>query len=292
MSKKIINLIGYASGAAAAQPGCADGPAYLRASLPLAHLALTHQLALHWTLLSPDTSLSQQTAIVTALSKQLATITERCVAAHEAFCVIAGDHSSGIGTWSGVAKALRAEGDLGLIWIDAHLDAHTPETTHSGNIHGMPTATLLGQGYPELTTIADQTTKIKAENICFIGIRSFESEETDLLNKIGARIYYIEEVTERGFTAVFQEALAHVKKNTAGFGISLDLDGLDPSFAPGTGMHEPNGLSLPQVLENLATVRDDPNFLGLEIAEFDPHACPDGRTTQAICDMLRSVFCK
>jgi len=155
----------------------------------------------------------------------------------------------------------------------------------------MPTATLLGYGHAELLTISDMHPKIKPQHICFIGIRSFETEEAQLLTRLGARIFYIEEVIERGFPSVFEEALRIVKNRTAGFGISLDLDGLDPIFAPGTGMHEPNGLSLPEVLQSFATVCGDPHFLGLEIAEFDPHACPDGRTTQAICDLLRAAFC-
>jgi len=107
MNKKIINLIGYASGAAAASPGCADGPEALRTSSQLAQLAATQNLALDWTMLSPNKALSTSVAIVAALSQQLAAVSEKSVMQHEAFCVIAGDHSSGIGTWSGVAKALR-----------------------------------------------------------------------------------------------------------------------------------------------------------------------------------------
>lgn len=290
MDKKIINLIGYASGIAAANPGCADGPATLRTSSQLAQLAATQNLLLQWTMLSPDKALSTQVAIVSALSARLAAATEHAVMQHEAFCVIAGDHSSGIGTWSGVAKALRPQGDLGLIWIDAHLDAHTPETTHTNNIHGMPTATLLGHGHAELLTITDIHPKIKPEHICYIGIRSFEAEEAEFLARLGARVFYIEEVIERGFATVFQEALQIAQNGTAGFGISLDLDGLDPTFAPGTGMHEPNGLSLPDVLQGFKAVCGNSHFLGLEIAEFDPHACPDGRTIQAICDLIAAVY--
>jgi len=290
MNQKIINLIGYACGIAAAKSSCADGPTYLQASSQLAQLATKHHLNLLWKILSPDNHLTSQPEIIAKITQQLAVATERCVAQHEAFCVIAGDHSSGIGTWSGVAKALRPQGDLGLIWIDAHLDAHTPETTHTGNIHGMPTATLLGHGHEILINIAEGQAKIKPQNICYIGIRSFETQESELLDRLGTRIYYIEEVIERGFPTVFKEALQQVKKHTAGFGISLDLDGLDPIFAPGTGMHEPNGLSLPEVLQGFATVHSDPQFLGLEIAEFDPHNCPDGRTVQAICDLLSAVY--
>lgn len=287
---KTINLVGYASGIGAGNHGCGDGPEYLKKSIYLAQLAQQFGLTLHWHMLEPQMVLQEKYAVIAEISQRLAATTAELVAAKKTFSVIAGDHSCGVGTWSGVAKALRTQGDMGLIWIDAHLDANTDLTTPSGNIHGMPVAALLGHGRESLTKIADGFPKIKAENLCFIGIRSFESGEQALLEKLGVRIYYIEEVLQRGFATVFTEALAQVTQNTVAYGISFDLDALDPQFTPGTGTPEPNGLHLQDVLAGLKLVHEDPKFLGLEIAEFNPHECFDERTVKVMCNLLQAAY--
>src|SRR3990167_9008246 len=169
-----INFIGYASGVAAGNPGCADGPRYFQEKF-------VAPFPMHWEIVAPDPSLRDKYARVAELNTRLAKATEASVNQQTPFVVMGGDHSSGIGTWSGVSKAIHAKGELGLIWIDAHLDAHTPETTPSGNIHGMPVATLLGYGPTVLTHIALPQPKLHPKNLFMIGIRSFEAEEKTLL---------------------------------------------------------------------------------------------------------------
>jgi arginase len=291
MNQKKIEFIGYACGLAAANQGCSDGPDYLKNSLALAQLASAQKLSIDWKILGPNRALTNKYKIIADISKCLAAETQRCVTQQQDFCVVSGDHSSAIGTWSGVAQALRPQGDLGLIWIDAHLDSHTHETTLTGNIHGMPVSALLGCGHKELISVGGDTPKIKPENLCLIGIRSFEPEERELLEQLGVRIYYINEVEQRGFVPVFHEALAQVTQHTAGFGVSIDLDGLDPEFAPGTGTPVNNGLVLSEVVTAFTGLCKDSNFLGLEIAEFNPHECPDNRTVGAICALLKATFC-
>lgn len=186
------------------------------------------------------------------------------------FTVIGGDHSCAIGTWSGVQHALKDKGDIGLIWIDAHMDAHTPETSESGNIHGMPVAALLGFGYSTLTSILNFEQKIKPENICLIGVRSFEHGEAELLKRLNVRVYFMDEVKQRGFATVLHEALAIIKKNTIGFGISLDMDGVDPLEAPGVDVPERDGIHVQELADALQVVACDPKLIGAEIVEFDP----------------------
>jgi len=122
-------------------------------------------------------------------SHQLALETANIIEANHKFITVGGDHSCAIGTWSGVCKAL---GDFGLIWIDAHMDAHTPESSHSGNFHGMVTSTLLGHGDKRLTCILSEQPKVKPKHIVLIGIRSFEKEEQALLEKLNVKVFMIE----------------------------------------------------------------------------------------------------
>jgi arginase len=283
-----INFIGYASGLGAGNPLCADGPIYLRQYFELPNYLKDY--AIHWEILQPNLSLNDKKTIITELNQRLAIATSQSVSKNEAFVVIGGDHSSGIGTWSGVAQAAQAKGDVGLIWIDAHLDAHTPETTPSGNFHGMPIAALLGYGDPALTTIAMPQAKIKPENLCIIGARSFEAGEYELLKQFNVRIYFMEEVKQRGFETVFAESLSYITQHTQQYGISFDIDGLDPVFVPGTGTPEEDGLDLPEVYHALKKVAGDPRFLGLEIAEYNPHNCPDNRTVKTICQLISACY--
>lgn len=112
--------------------------------------------------------------------------------------VLGGDHSCAIGTWSGVASAMRPFGDIGLIWVDAHMDSHTIETSPTKNIHGTPVAHLLGFGNQALRTVGDPYPKIKPQNLVMVGIRSFEDEEQELLSRLGVRVFFDNEVQKRG----------------------------------------------------------------------------------------------
>ncbi len=282
-----INMIGYASGVAAGEPGCKDGPVFLHQSA--CWKALAKKFPFYWEILNP-TSTSEKLETITLLNRALAESVAFSLQKQEKFVVVGGDHSSGIGTWSGATKAIGHAEELGLIWIDAHLDAHIPETTPSGNIHGMPLAILLGYGYPELVNIGGFSPKLKPENLYLIGMRSYEEDEKNLLERLNIRICYIDEVKARGFDAVFQEALTHLQAKTKKFGVSIDIDALDPSFVPGTGTPEADGLTLTDVTEAFMNLSGHPTFLGLEIAEFNPHLCPDGRTAETICQLIAAAL--
>jgi len=274
-------IFGYATGAGAGNHGCADGPVYL------AEQRLVENIKLLYEFKSDENNPALEK--IAELCSRLAALTQQCVKDKKFFSVIGGDHSSGIGTWSGVAHAIRREGDLGLIWIDAHLDSHTPETTPSGNIHGMPVAVLLGQGEQQLTQLSDKASKLKPENICLIGPRSYESGEWELIKRLNVKVFYMQDVIERGFEAVFKEAVERVSKNTAGYGISLDLDALEPTEIPGVGTPEKNGLSpdiVCKVLHQHWIEKKHP-FYGIEIAEFNPHLDNDNKTEKLILKLLR-----
>lgn len=278
-----LALIGYASGIAANNSGCKDGPLKLYSSLKIANTS--------WhSMVKQEGPKAEQLRIVTQLCSRLAVITRQLTLQHQPFAVIGGDHSSAIGTWSGVSTAL-APNRLGLIWIDAHLDSHTVATTPSGNIHGMPLASLLGHGAESLTGLLSTQPKLRPEDICIIGTRSYESAEYQLLKSLNVKIFFMEEVKQRGLKTIILEALNIVTANTHGFGFSIDLDAIDPQDAPAVSYPEQDGLNGEELCQALQHVTQFSKPLGIEIVEFNPHQDQNNKTEQLIARLL-SIFCK
>lgn len=204
------------------------------------------------------------------------------------FATIGGDHSCAMGTWSGVAVA--ASGPIGLLWIDAHMDSHTPETSPSMNIHGMPLAALLGYGPQELTQVFNDKTKLLPQHICLLGVRSFEAGEQALLERLGVRIYFMAEIDERGLSAVMTEALGIINQGTVGYGISIDVNGIDPVDAPGVDTQAAHGIRAKALLESFALVQNYPHLLAIEFAEFSPKFDVDRITEKLIVDLIAAIL--
>lgn len=206
--------------------------------------------------------------------------------------VIGGDHTVAISTWAGVTHSLNAQQKFGLIWIDAHMDSHTIQTTPSKAYHGMPLAFLLGFGDNSFINILKEKAVLSPQHVCLIGVRSYEEGEAALLKQLGVRIYFIEEVQKRGFKTVLQEALCCVKKETKGFGVSIDLDAFDPQDAPGVGSPEAGGLKAGEVLSVLSVIQNDPGFKALEIVEYNPERDKDKKTLFLIRNLLCNLLPK
>jgi arginase len=285
-----LHLLGYASGiAGAANAGSGEGPIILQNS---PYLSALHQqgLTLTWDkMITPNTSYPSILAEVSRMCQQLAESITALTTQKESFLVFGGDHTSAIGTWSGAAHAMRHQGQLGLIWIDAHMDSHTPETTESGNLHGMPLACLLGYGEPCLIQLGDHLPKLQPENVCLIGIRSYEEREEALLQKLNVKVFYMEEIKERGLTAVLADARERVAKNTVGYGISIDIDSMDPHDAPGTGVIEPDGIAAEDLCAALTTLANDSRRVGIEIVEFDPLRDSHYKTEKIIAQLVSAL---
>lgn len=205
-------------------------------------------------------------------------------------CVIGGDHSVAIGTWSGVTSALNARGNFGLIWFDAHMDGHTPETSPSYAYHGMPVAHLMGYGEPELINIKGEGDIIDPRHLVLIGIRSYEDGEESLMKKLGVKIYYMDEIKKRSFDVCFKEAISYIESQVDYFGLSVDLDGFDPEEAPGVGSPAPNGLTTAEVLPHLGELKNHPKFKGLEVVEFNPDLDRGGKTLKLVQDLLLEIL--
>jgi arginase len=294
LTTKTIYLIGSASGAGAPYSGCEDGPESLQRS-PYFNELSKRGLDLRWVdILKPEPASANLTKneIVVNHCQKLAEAVEAIVAKNQFFTVFGGDHSCAIGTWSGVHSITAKKGDIGLIWIDAHMDSHTPDTSETGNIHGMPLACLLGQGDTSLTEILGAAPKFKPEHVCLIGIRSYEKGEAELLKRLNVRIYFMDEVKRRGLDEIMQEALSLVNAGTIGYGVTLDIDSIDPVEAPGTGVSEENGLSAKELSHALNKVAGDSRLLGLEIVEFDPHRDVDHMTEKLVPQLLAAMIIK
>lgn len=268
-ARRSIVVIGAASGAGAPDPGCAEGPDALRHyrvfhDTPLQHVA--------WDAILRVPRAQQDTPLhaVAALGARLAAEVESVLQAGRFPLVVGGDHACAIGTWSGVHRALADRGPIGLIWIDAHMDSHTFATTPSGQLHGMPLAVLLGHGEATLTAIDGAEAKLRPEHVCLIGVRSYEAGEAALLHRLGVRVFEMDEVRRRGLVDVFDQALAIVRHGTAGFGVSIDLDALDPEEEPGVGTPVPGGLARAELAAALSRLRGDPAFAAMEIVEYNP----------------------
>lgn len=284
MNKKILNLIGYASGIAAGNYGTGDGPRSIQQSAFFSELKEAGIDARWLEMIRPTHDNDKFKEIVTSLHR-LADASQSAVRLKQRFATIGGDHSSGIGTWTGVKREI--DGPLGLIWIDAHMDAHTPETTPTGNIHGMPVAALLGHGYPELVSTPPV---LKPDNICLIGIRDYESGEANLLEKLGVKVFYANEVERYGLKAMFDEAKNIAKKDTVAYGLSLDLDGLDPLHAPAVGTPVAHGLCAQTVCELLQGIASDERFVGFEITEFNPHLDAEHKTEKLVFELMKAIM--
>ena len=247
-----------------------------------------HGIAADWRDMIPAGD-GDQLPSVAALCRRLAERTRRCVSAGHRFVVLGGDHSCAIGTWSGARDGLAERGPLGLIWYDAHMDAHTPETSESGRIHGMPLAVLMGHGVPELTGIARHGPALRPENLCLVGVRSYEPGEQGLLQRLGVRVIDMTELKRIGLRAATEEALAIARRGTAGFGISIDMDALDPAEAPGVGSPVAGGLRGAALADALRLAHGDERLLGIEIAEYDPMLDDHWRTEDQLRRLLAAA---
>jgi ornithine--oxo-acid transaminase len=218
-----------------------------------------------------------------SLLREVADMAHDAIAAGERPLIIGGDHAIAAGTWRGIGRGLGEP--PGLIWLDAHLDAHTPRTTHTGNAHGMPLAALLGLGEEAMTGVDGP--QLDPARLAVIGVRSYEPEETEHLAGLGVRVYMAEEVKARGLPEIFREARDHLDGGY--WGISLDLDSLDPHYAPGVSTPVEGGLSPAELTQAMASVLRLPLFVGMELVEYNPWRDEHGRTAKLAMQLVSSA---
>jgi arginase len=206
---------------------------------------------------------------------------------------LGGDHSMAAGTVAGVAEFYRRTNQkIGLIWIDAHADINTPDTSPSGNVHGMPLAALLGLGPAELGNICGFSPKVPPENCVIIGVRDIDAREKENIKKTGIEVYTMRDIDERGMRTVIEEALRVAGRGTAGYHISLDMDWIDPEDAPGVGTPVRGGASYREAHLAMEIIADHGRMLSFEIVEVNPVIDEHNRTADLAVELALSAFGK
>ncbi len=221
----------------------------------------------------------------------LARRVEKVVQAGEFPLVLGGDHSIAMGTVAGIARSVGS-GRAGIIWVDAHGDFNTPDTSPSGNIHGMPLAALCGLGDPTLTELGGVNPKIKTENAVIVGARDIDPEEGHLLKKAGVTVFTMREIDERGIRRVMEDALDIACRNVGHLHVSFDADVMDPDEAPGVGTPIPGGLTYREAHLAMEMVSEVPFFKSLEIVEVNPLLDTRNVTAELMCGLAASALGK
>jgi arginase len=207
--------------------------------------------------------------------------------------VLGGDHSVAAGTMAGVAEFYRRqEKKVGLIWIDAHADINTPETSPSGNVHGMPLAAILGIGPAELAGIYDFSPKVQPENCVLVGVRDIDGREKENIKESGIEVYTMRDIDERGMRTVIEEALRVAGRGTAGYHVSLDMDWIDPEDAPGVGTPVRGGASYREGHLAMEIIADHGRMTSFEIVEVNPVIDEHNRTADLAVELTLSAFGK
>ncbi|HYL09349.1 MAG TPA: arginase [Candidatus Acidoferrales bacterium] len=185
--------------------------------------------------------------------------------------VLGGDHSIAIGVMSGVSGAYRKQQKrIGYVWLDAHGDMNTPESSPSGNVHGMPLASVMGYGAPELVELMGFKPKVEPRNVALVGVRELDSKEKRLVKESGAHVFTMRDIDERGLREVMSEALRFAADETDGISVSLDMDFVDPSDAPGVGTPVRGGATYREAHLAMEMICDTEAMVSLEIVEINP----------------------
>ena len=199
---------------------------------------------------------------------------------------LGGDHSISVGTISGVAAS---SGRTGVIWLDAHADFNTPETSPSGNVHGMPLAALTGRGHPDLVSIGGAEASVRTEDVVLIGLRSVDREERRLLSEAGVRAYTMKEIDAYGAAKVVRRALkdlSHLDR----VHLSFDLDVVDPGIAPGVGTPVRGGLTYREAHLVMELINETGIITSLDVVEINPILDERNGTAELAVELVASLM--
>ena len=239
----------------------------------------------------PESTQLRFHAEILSTCRELAVSVEKILQEGARPLVLGGDHSIALGTVSGVASYFREKDEnIGLLWFDAHGDMNLPDTSPSGNIHGMPLAHLIGRGDDELASIGGFKGKIKPENVALIGVRDIDKNERNIIRESGIHIYTMRDIDERGMAGVAKEALEVMNAGTAGFHLSFDVDGLAPSVAPGSGTLVAGGVSFREAHLLLEHCADSGTMVSMEVVELNPVIDNGNETAERVIQLIQSAF--
>jgi len=230
---------------------------------------------------------------ITATCTKHAELVMKTLEAGKVPIVLGGDHSVAAGTVAGVAEFYRRQKQkIGLIWIDAHSDINTPDSSPSGNVHGMPLAAIMGLGPPELSNIINFSPKVNPDNCVLVGVPDIDSIEKENIRRAGVEVFTMRDIDERGMRAVMEEALRMAGRGTAGYHVSLDMDWIDPEDAPGVGTPVRGGATYREAHLAMEIIADHGRMLSFEIVEVNPVIDEHNRTADLAVELTLSAFGK
>ncbi|HWZ30622.1 MAG TPA: arginase [Bryobacteraceae bacterium] len=224
---------------------------------------------------------------------RLAAMVEQAADSGRVPLVLGGDHSVAMGTVAGMSRHSRKHNQkIGLIWIDAHADMNTPESSPSGNIHGMPLACIIGMGPKQLTCLAGYAPSVDPANVAIIGLRSVDEIERQNVRGTGVHAFTMRDIDERGLRSVMQEAIDHASNGTAGFHLSFDMDAVDPQEAPGVGTPVRGGFTYREAHLAMETICDSGKMASIELVEVNPVIDEVNRTALLAVELVMSAMGK
>jgi arginase len=226
---------------------------------------------------------------IAATCQRLAVSVEETLAGGEMPLVLGGDHSVAVGTVSGVSHFYKQrEQSVGLIWLDAHADMNTPESSPSGNIHGMPLACIVGRGPEELTGLFGYQPKVAPRNVVIVGLREVDTPEKPNVRAYGVHAFTMREIDEHGMKTVMNQAIQLACDGTAGFHLSLDMDFVDPKDAPGVGTPVRGGVTYREAHLAMEMICDSRRMLSMEVVEVNPVIDEVNRTADLAVELVMS----
>jgi arginase len=207
--------------------------------------------------------------------------------------VLGGDHSIAVGTIAGMSRHFaKQQVRVGVIWIDAHADMNLPETSPSGNVHGMPLACCIGNGPAELVGLAGVVPMVRPENVALVGLRSVDDLEKYNVRETGVHAFTMRDIDERGMRAVIEQAIQVVSAGTAGIHVSFDMDSVDPSEAPGVGTPVPGGLTYREAHLAMELIGDSEKLVSVEVVEVNPVMDVANKTAVLGVELITSALGK
>ena len=228
---------------------------------------------------------------IAAACQNLHDIAKRSLDAGHTPIFLGGDHSLATGTIAGAVSHFRDQGEkLGVIWFDAHTDMNTPGTSPSGNVHGMPLAALMGFGNEKMQAIGGAGSKLDPENVYVIGARQVDEAEKEVISKSGIQVFSMKEIDTLGMAEVTRRAIEGASKGTAGIHLSFDIDGLDPSVAPGVGTPVRGGVTFREAHLMMELIADSGMLTSMDLVELNPVQDRENTSAKAVVHLVQSVF--
>jgi len=307
-SKKQVGILGVPLGFGAGKTGSELGVEAMRLSPIRGKLLVDHIKDLGYDVkdhgdvdivkpnrVAPDEENPKYLAEMLTSSRNIAAMLNTILVDGSIPVILGGDHSIAIGSISGIASHLRDNNEeLGLIWFDAHADINSPETSGSGNIHGMPLAAILGHGNDELVELEGFSPKIKPQFCAHVGARDLDAGERGRVLELGMRdnFFTMSDIDRRGMLACVQDALAIASLASGGFAVTFDVDMIDPRFAPGSGTLVRGGTTYREAHLALEAIAEHGGMRSFEIVEVNPMLDQDNITVELACELILSALGK